>query len=578
MTLSRRSLLAAGALGPASCGRSSGYFGKAEAPQRQRLVYGVGGEPETLDPAKTAAGPESYIIPSLFEALIFPHPITSRPMAGLATHFESNSDHTRFTFYLKGHANPRGNRLPSTESLPSAFPRRRAAPRKDPSAPARWSDGHPITAHDFVFSWRRAVSPVTASPYAAFLYYILHAEEINGGKRPLSDLAVTAMDDYTLQVQMRSSTPFFLEVQEAPAYYAVPQHAIKAAERSGADWASPDRIVTGGPFQVKDWKPRDRMTLIRNPHYYDADLVNLDELVLLPVVDASTNLNIYKAAESHSMLGKVVAPSFIPLLRSKRDFESAPAYWTMFYSINTTRPPFDNVLVRYAMNMAIDKRAIAHFLRAGQSPAAGLLPPLTGYHQPIELPVKIGGATYDVLQYNPEAARHLLQLAGCGPLHIDVLYPMLPASRDIPLILQKQWEQTLHAKVTLRGQEETVCIQNRNSLQYSGVAERGWWADYLDPNTFLEAFLSGPSVIGAGWSDRRFDALLAEANAISSPAGRMRKLAGCERLLLTAMPVLPLYYNVQAVLKKPFVRGMAAAKVDSVRFKYAWIDTEWSNA
>jgi ABC-type oligopeptide transport system substrate-binding subunit len=263
------------------------------------------------------------------------------------------------------------------------------------------------------------------------------------------------------------------------------------------------------------------------------------------------------------------------LLRSKKDFEAAPAYWTMFYSINTTRPPFDNVLVRYALNMAIDKRAIAKFLRAGQTAATGILPSLDGYESPRELRVDLFGKNYDVLSHDPQGARRLLEIAGCGALRVEILYPMLPASKDVPLILRQQWRDTLGADVVLRGQEETVCIQNRNALQYAGVAERGWWADYLDPNTFLEAFLSGPSVIGAGWSESSFDSMLADANAASSSAERLRKLAQCERLLLKAMPVLPLYYNVQAVLKKPFVRGLPAAKVDSVRFKYAWIDTGW---
>ena len=124
-------------------------------------------------------------------------------------------------------------------------------------------------------------------------------------------------------------------------------------------------------------------------------------------------------------------------------------------------------------------------------------------------------------------------------------------------------------------QEETVGIQNRNALHYSGVADRGWWADYLDSNTFLEAFLSGPGVIGTGWNEPAFDVMLSDANAAPSSRERMRGLAQCERLLLRAMPVLPLYCNVQAVLRKPFVRGLSPAKVGSARFKYAWIDTNW---
>ena len=300
--------------------------------------------------------------------MIFPHPQTSQPLAGIATHYEVESNHTRFTFYLRGHPKPRGNRLPDTNSLRSDyltgksgedFSRGQATSPYD--VPARWSDGASITAHDFVYSWRRAIDPATACPYAVFLYYVQYAEEINAGKRPAPDLGVSAMDDYTLQVELRSPTPFFLNLQEDFAYYAVPQHAVEAARKNGTDWTSPERIVTGGAFTIKEWKPYDHVTLVPNRYYYDARLVALREVVLLPVVSGAANLNIYKAGEADSMLGTVIAPSYIPLLRSKKDFEAKPAYWSMFYSINTKRPPFDNVLVRYALNMAIDKKGIAAF-------------------------------------------------------------------------------------------------------------------------------------------------------------------------------------------------------------------------
>jgi oligopeptide transport system substrate-binding protein len=225
--------------------------------------------------------------------------------------------------------------------------------------------------------------------------------------------------------------------------------------------------------------------------------------------------------------------------------------------------------------MAVDKKGIAAFLRSGQTPAAGLLPPLEGYEGPASLVVDVGGIQYDVLSHDPNAARRLLDEAGLRHLRIDILYPALPSSQDIPQILQQQWRSQLDAEVVLHNQELSVCIQNRNTLQYNGVAERGWWADYLDPNTFLEAFLSGPSVIGAGWSDVKFDLMLSAANAAPTVAKRMSMLADCEKYLLRAMPVLPLYYNVQTVLKKPYVRGLPAPKVDSIRFKYAWIDTDW---
>ena len=181
----------------------------------------------------------------------------------------------------------------------------------------------------------------------------------------------------------------------------------------------------------------------------------------------------------------------------------------------------------------------------------------------------------DVLAYDPEAARELMWSAGVRALRVEVLYPRRPSTQDLPEILQQQWRKTLGAEVVMSVQEEKAWLQRRNALQYRGVAERGWWGDYLDPNSFLEPFLSGPSIIGSGWSDPRYDSMLAAANASADPSERMRKLAHCERFLLRAMPILPLYYNTLTYLQKPYVRGLEPRKVDIMRFKYASIDTNW---
>ena len=164
---SRRSMLAAAPLALASCARGSDYFGKADTPHAQRLVFQLGAEPDTLDPALSQAGSEEFIIPSLFEGLLTLHPTANEPQAALATHYQSDPAQTEFTFYLRGHAQPAGSRL---EGGP---------PR---SAPAHWSDGRVITAHDFVYSWRRVVDPKTAAPWAYLHYCIRNAEEINAGR------------------------------------------------------------------------------------------------------------------------------------------------------------------------------------------------------------------------------------------------------------------------------------------------------------------------------------------------------------------------------------------------------------
>jgi oligopeptide transport system substrate-binding protein len=574
--ISRGTLLSASPLALGACEAARGaYFGKTTPPPTPKLIYEIGGEPESLDPHQSLAGTETYVIASMFEGLVTWRPRTCEPIAGIATHYESSRDHRRFTFYLRGHSQPRGIRLPGMDTLDWEFTRGHQS--RPARSPARFSDGTVITAHDFVYSWRRAIHPGTATALVNFMFCVLHAPEINAGRRPVDELGARALDDYTLQVDMLSPAPFFLSLQFLPPFYVVPRQAIEAAHLRGNEksWTEPGRVVTSGPFTLGEWKPYEYVRLTKNPFYHDAAVVGLEEVVLLPVVNGDTNLNLYKAGEADSMLGKLVAPVFLPLLSRKRDFNTMPAFWTMFYVVNTTRPPFDNVLVRYALNMAVDKRAIARFLSAGQKPALGLVPALDGYPSTRSLPVDIGDVICDVLAYNPAAARELFAKAGVQRPRIEILYPNHPASQDVPLILRQQWQETLNADVVLVNQEQKVWHQNRNALQYKGVAERGWWGDYLDPNTFLDPFTSGPSIIGSGWSDSRYDTMLVQANAVGDPAVRMQKLAECERFLLRAMPILPLYHNVQVYLQKPYVRGLSPGLVDAVSFKYAWIDTNW---
>jgi ABC-type oligopeptide transport system substrate-binding subunit len=407
---------------------------------------------------------------------------------------------------------------------------------------------------------------------ANLLYCIRGAEEVGMDRRPVEALAVRALDDFTLHIEMRSSTPYFLELHDQFVFYAVPGHVI---ERVGSSWTSPEHLVTSGPFQLTKWRRREMMCLRKNPFHYDASSVQLEEVTLTPVANSTAGINLYKAGESDWVPGKLLPPVLVPSLRRKKDFHTTPAFWCMFYSINTRLAPFSNVLVRYALNMATDKREIVAFLDAGRTPALSFMPPFDGYPAVEALPVEIGGIVYDVLEYNPAAARELLRKAGVDSLRIEVQYPSYPATADLPQILQQQWRRALGADVFPVAQEEKVWIQARGALAYKGVSERGWIGDYLDPNAFLEVFLSGPNVSGAGWSDLRYDAMLAEANAETSRDERMRKLADCERHLLRQMPILPLYHNVLSYLRKPYVRGFDPRRLGLVRFKYVWLDTDW---
>ncbi|HEX2652176.1 MAG TPA: peptide ABC transporter substrate-binding protein [Xanthobacteraceae bacterium] len=506
------------------------------------------------------------IINALFDGLTKFHPVTLEPMAALATHFETNSEATRFTFYLRGHPHPRGIRFPNTDDLPEEFSRGHKAPLD--GIPARWSDGALITAKDFVYSWRRVVDPKTGSADANYFYYIQNAEEIHKGKRDPEDLGVRAMDDLTFEVILRAPAVHFLALQAQRCFFAVPSHAVARA----LEWG---RVVSGA-FRLKEWRPYQRVVLVRNPRYYEAEVVQLEELVFLPVRH-SLLVNLYKSGDAHVTDGNFMGPPFAGALRNRTDYWTTPALDRGDYAINVRAAPFDNVLMRYALNMATDKQAIVKALEAGQRPAIGCVPSMKGYEPVTSLPVDVDGISFDVLRYDPEGARSLMIKAGFPSrsgkrMTIDLTFEGSPGVTEI---LQQQWRTNLNIEVRLQRLEFVVWIRTSLDLTYRGVIEGGWTGKYTDPATFLDLFQNGSVQSGTGWSDAKFDALLTLADRSPNLAIRMQRLAECERFLLAAMPLIPLYFQTYSSLLKPYVRGWAYNALDEHHFKYVWIDRNW---
>jgi ABC-type oligopeptide transport system substrate-binding subunit len=589
--ISRRALLTGGPLTFAACETASGaYFGKTDPPSSQRLLYLIN-EPDSLDPAKVTGGDESFIVPALFEGLTNFHPSTCGPMAALATHYHVSRDFTQYRFYLHGHPRPGGVRLANTDTLrlqyrsgilDRDFSRGNAAPPD--TTPGRWSDGSAITAGDFVYSWRRLIDPETAAPqYAYLLFYVRNAEAINAGKLPPEMLGVRALDEFTFEIDLSSPTTFFLQLTSKAALAAVPRQAIEAARLRGAEssWTEPAYIVTSGAFILRERRPYDRVVLKKNPRYYESDLVALDEIAFLPVSDAATSLNLYKTGAAHAMPGDRLPPLFTSAVQRKRDGYTARAFYHIHPVFNTTRPPFNNVLVRYALNMATEKRELAGVFGEGRNPARTFVPPFEAYQSPASVLVPIGGRVYDVLSYDPAAARELLARAGYAngvapdgrQFTSEFRIPQVPFSQPIAAILQQQWRKNLNIAVQVVIQELKAYIPAIHTGQFEMVMNGGG-ADYADPNTYLNLFQAGGD-FNPVWSDPAYDAMLKTANSTADRAARLRELAQCEAHLLRAMPMLPLLFYGFAGFTKPYVRGLSTNLLDVHPFKYVWIDTKW---
>jgi len=566
----RRSLLA-GPLAFAGCAGASPYFGRTTPPGFQSLVYSNGEEPSSLDPSQLVGNGEA-VVAALLDSLTSLHPLTLEPAAGLATHYEVDSRGFRYTFYLRGHPQPRRIRLPNTDSLPPEFSRGRRAPPD--GIPALWSDGTPLTAHDFVYAWRRIVDPATAAPLSFYLAPIENAQEITKGEKPPSALAVRALDKFAFQFDLITPASWLLGLLWQPLLAALPCHALEAARLRGqpASWTSPANSVSSGPFLLREWRPFERVVLRRNPRYWEAGSVAIDELVFLPIANGVTNVNLYQTGEMQSMNPRLVPSLFIPALRRKKDFATSGALRTFGYTFNVTKPPLNRLLLRYALSLATDKAAITDFLRAGQKPARGMVAPLPGYSPVQILPVSVAGRTLDAMSFDPPAARELLRSEGLANLELSLIAVVRPRSKEIAQIVQKQWHAHLGIRLSVSFQEETVWEQTFLQKRYPQLVEDTWTMFVEDPYDFLAQ--ADPARMYT-WTDPAFDQAFHNADAIPDPIRRMNALADCEAHMMKAMPMIPLFHDSWTHLQAPYLHGLRPNPFGMPRFKYAWIETNW---
>jgi len=537
-----RSLLWLAAILPLAAGctttaEDSPYWGKTVPPQGQVLRYISGSEPESLDPQVSSGQPEARLYVGLYDGLTEYHPETAEAIPSLAERWEPNQDNSEFTFHLR-----------------EAF----------------WSNGDPITAHDFVYSLRRGLAPELASRIAYLAYYVRGAQAYNEGKGRAEDVGVEAIDDRTVRYRLTQSVPFFPGLVAHQLFRPVPRKAIEAF---GQAWTQPDHIVTSGAFTLQTWRPYDRLIFVRNPRYWDAKNVKLDQITFYPLEDSTTMMNLFKAGEVDALYNHVPPAAWIDRLRLTKDHMDRPESAIDYYQLNTTRPPINDVRVRKALNMAIDKGGLAAYQRTIKPLTAftpeGIFP---GYPRP-------QGDPYDVAR-----ARSLLAEAGYRdaagnydpsrfPIsEVELTYNTTERNRQIAEFVQAQWKQNLGLTVPLKNMEWKTFLNHRAKLEYKGVARSGWVGDYMDPNTFLELFMTRTGDNGTGWYDQKYVDTLKAANRETDPAKRYAMMARAEKMLLDAQPVIPLATSSTNWMKKAYVKGMYPNPVTIHAWKYVYIE------
>jgi oligopeptide transport system substrate-binding protein len=462
-----------------------------------------GAEPESLDPAVIEGVPEHNIYMSLFEGLVSYDPETLGAVPGLAESWEVSDDALTWTFKLRK---------------------------------TNWSDGVPITAQTVVDSWLRFMAPETAAVYAYLPAMVIKgAAEYNAGEAGPEAVAVRALDDYTFQFELTGPAPYVLGMLPHYAFAVVPMHAI---EKYGEEWTRPENFVGNGPFTLDSWVPQDKIVMTKNPSYWDAGAVGIDELIFYPIDDENTSLNMFLQGDIDWI--EQVPSARLDEMKLRDDYHNNAAFITYYYEINHTMKPFDDVRVRKALAMAIDRTEIVERVtRGGQFPAYGLTPPLALYPAVV------------AFEENFDEARALLAEAGFpngeGFPEFSILYNTNEGHKQIAEYVQQKWAEVLGINCTIENQEWATFLDSRQNQQFA-VARAGWQGDYVDPNTFLTDLLHSTSGNNDGkYNSPEFDALLAKAATMPDGQARYDVLREAETLAIGEdMALIPFYYYARS--------------------------------
>ncbi len=537
--ITKKSLIAAGiltALIAASAATAADVPAGVQLADKQTLVRNNGSEVQSLDPHKIEGVPESNVNRDLFEGLLISD-VEGHPSPGVAEKWE-NKDFKVWIFHLRKNA--------------------------------KWSDGTPVTAHDFVYSWQRLADPNTASPYASYLQYghIANIDDIIAGKKPATDLGVKALDDRTFEVTLSEPVPYFYKLLVHPSVSPVPKSAV---EKFGDKWTQPANIVTNGAYKLKNWVVNERIVLERNPQYWDNDKTVINQVTYLPISSEVTDVNRYRSGEIDMTYNNMPIELFQKLKKEiPNEVRVDPYLCTYYYEINNQKAPFNDVRVRTALKLALDRDIIVNKVKnQGDLPAYSYTPPYTDGAKLVE-PEWFKWSQ----EKRNEEAKKLLAEAGFTadkPLTFDLLYNTSDLHKKLAIAVASIWKKNLGANVKLENQEWKTFLDTRHQGTFD-VARAGWCADYNEPTSFLNTMLSDSSNNTAHYKSPAFDKLIADTLKVTDDATRSELYAKAEQQLDKDSAIVPVYYYVNARLVKPWVGGYTGKDpLDNIYVKNLYI-------
>lgn len=491
------------------------------------LHYGNGAEPQELDPHLTTGKTETAIQSTLFESLVVLDPRTSKPIPAAATRWDTSPDGRIITFLLR--------------------------------ADGRWSDGRPVTAHDFVRSFQRLFTPTLAADYASEFYFIRGAREYHTGKTSdFATVGVTAVDDLTLRFTLVDPVPQFLPLLAASPGMPVPAHVLArfdALQRRGTAWTRPGNLVGNGPYLLREWRPNQQIVVTRNPDYRGPFPAQLEAIHFHPVELAGTEERMFRAGQLHHAYHVPTAKIAVYQREQPELLRIAPEARNYYYVFNVNRAPFGDARIRRALSLALDRqRIVTHVLQAGQLPATRFAPS-----------VLVGDSAAATFADNDApAARALLAEAGYpGGAGLPVLRLLISNNERNRLLaeaVQEMWRQQLGLRLEITTQEWKVYLDALKQGDYQ-IAFDSWGFSTL--HQFYSLLTTGNTASYNLWSDPDYDRLFAAASAAGESARRATLYAEMETLLARVMPVAPIYFDVSTHLVRPEVRGWHSNPVDN---------------
>jgi oligopeptide transport system substrate-binding protein len=505
-----------------------------ELAAQQELVRSLDNAPTALDPALVSDTPAFHVLGDLFEGLVAVG-IDGKPVPGVASSWKVSDDGRSWVFHL----------------------------RPD----ARWSNGKTVTAHDFIYAWRREIDPQTGAPYAQALAPIVNALDIASSKKPITDLGVESPDPRTLVIHLTAPTPYFLDILDQQCFYPLYEPTI---QRWLSNWTRPEHMVSNGAFLLADNVLHGHIILARNPFYWDARNVPLEHVTYVPISDQGIHTMRFESGEVQFTY---TFPSMqYAWLRSHLGDQAvaSPYLGTVMLEFNVELPPFkDNLPLRRALSMAIDRDALARYLKEGLNVAAtGVVPPLDGYLQGAPAWAQISS------EERYSSARKLYREAGYSektPLRLNINASIQGSeNRHVMEAVAAMWHQHLGADIGLDEREFQVLLQEMQ-LHTLPLYQFTWTGDYPDPLTFLELFSTGSQTNFSGYSNPDFDELLAKAQQEIDPGRRYQILSRAERMVNDDAISIPLFYYGSRHLIKPYLKGWQTNLMDRHPSRYMYL-------